>query len=320
MSDSASSPKVTEGDYAWHVPGGAAVKTHYYMHHPTDTTTTESKIPLLILHGGPGIPGVYLSTLSKLHSHRPVIFYDQLGCARSTRLPEKMGDEAFWTVDLFTRELDGVIAHLGLTEGGRQFDLFGHSWGAMLAATYAAANPTGSLSPRKLILASGLASMADWISEVNRLRRTMPREVQDVLDRCERNGTTDSKEYEEAVGHFYSLFMIKMDPMPADLAKAFELMGQDPTVYFTMFGRNEFSCNGPLKTWDMTSDLHKIVIPTLMTNGWYDEATDVVQRPFFHSIPRVKWVQFADSAHMAHIEEEERYLQVVEDFLSAKAV
>lgn len=88
MSDSTTSPKVTEGDYTWHIPDGTAVKTHYYIHHPTTTTTSESKIPLLILHGGPGIPGVYLNTLSKLHSNRPVIFYDQLGCAKSTHFPD----------------------------------------------------------------------------------------------------------------------------------------------------------------------------------------------------------------------------------------
>jgi len=29
----------------------------------------------------------------------------------------------------------------------------------------------------------------------------------------------------------------------------------------------------------------------------------------------VKWVQFAESAHTAHIEEEERYMQVLETFI-----
>lgn len=39
----------------------------------------------------------------------PVIFYDQIGCGRSKCLPEKMGDEGFWTVDLFIHQLETLI-------------------------------------------------------------------------------------------------------------------------------------------------------------------------------------------------------------------
>lgn len=35
-------------------------------------------IPLLVLHGGPGIPHDYLEPLADLADERPVIFYDQL--------------------------------------------------------------------------------------------------------------------------------------------------------------------------------------------------------------------------------------------------
>lgn len=53
--------------------------------------------------------------------------YDQIGCGRSTHLPEKLGDEAFWSVELFVRELDNLIYYLGLRETG--FHLLGQSWG-----------------------------------------------------------------------------------------------------------------------------------------------------------------------------------------------
>jgi L-proline amide hydrolase len=38
-------------------------------------------------------------------------------------------------------------------------------------------------------------------------------------------------------------------------------------------------------------------------------------QPFVDGIPDVRWEVFADSSHMPHVEEEERYLQVVGDFL-----
>jgi L-proline amide hydrolase len=39
--------------------------------------------------------------------------------------------------------------------------------------------------------------------------------------------------------------------------------------------------------------------------------------PFVDGIPDVRWEVFADSSHMPHVEEEERYLQVVGAFLDA---
>ena len=73
---------------------------------------------------------------------------------------------------------------------------------------------------------------------------------------------------------------------------------------------------GPLKDFDITSELHKINVPVLLTNGRYDGATDDVMKKLFVNIPKVKWVTFSESSHTAHIEETERYMQVVGDFLT----
>ena len=53
--------------------------------------------PLLLLHGGPGVPSYYLNPLAALGKDRPVIFIDQLGCGRSDRIT----DTAFMTVENF---------------------------------------------------------------------------------------------------------------------------------------------------------------------------------------------------------------------------
>lgn len=80
-------------------------------------------------------------------------------------------------------------------------------------------------------------------------------------------------------------------------------------------GPSEFHITGPLKDWSIVSDAHKINVPTLLLNGRYDEARDPVVAPFFREIPRVKWVTFAESSHMIHWEERERYMEVVGNFL-----
>jgi L-proline amide hydrolase len=86
-------------------------------------------------------------------------------------------------------------------------------------------------------------------------------------------------------------------------------------IYVSSNGPSEFNVTGPLKDWTVVPDLHKIKASTLLLNGRFDEAQDFVMAPFFKHIAKAKWVTFAQSAHMPHLEETERYLEVVGDFL-----
>lgn len=65
------------------------------------------KIPLITLHGGPGIPHDYLFPISLLLVDYgiPVVMYDQIGCGRSTHFPDRMGDSSFWKPELFVAEV-----------------------------------------------------------------------------------------------------------------------------------------------------------------------------------------------------------------------
>jgi pimeloyl-ACP methyl ester carboxylesterase len=63
------------------------------------------------------------------------------------------------------------------------------------------------------------------------------------------------------------------------------------------------------------SKVHLIRIPTFLVNGEYDFEADDVCAPFFRDIDKIKWVKFAESSHIPHWEERERYMQVVESFL-----
>src|SRR5438270_4086662 len=83
------------------------------------------KLPLLLLHGGPGAPHDYLEALERVaETGRRAIFYDQVGCGKSSRTNESM-----WTVETFVEEVGVVREALGLA----RMHLFGPSWGGMLA-------------------------------------------------------------------------------------------------------------------------------------------------------------------------------------------
>ncbi|KZT61046.1 proline iminopeptidase [Calocera cornea HHB12733] len=267
------------------------------------------EVPLIGLHGGPGIPGRYLLPLSSLvESHGiPLILYDQIGCGNSTHLREKGGD--FWTVELFLKELENLLEKLGIKE----YDLLGHSWGAMLAAEHALLHPPGL---RKIVLSDGLASMKMWEDNANALVKTLPQDAQDAIEKYERLGDYDAPEYKAATEVFYNTFVCRMKPWPVELLESFRLFEQDTTVYLIMLGASEFSIFGTLKSWDIVSRLSEITAPTLVINSKYDEASDVVVQPFADAIKGSKWVKFEESAHMPMLEEREKYVKVVGEWLA----
>lgn len=159
----------------------------------------------------------------------PVVLYDQLGGGHSTHLPEKDGDTGFWTTQLFIDELENLLNHLGIHQN---FDLLGHSWGAMLAASFATQRPKGL---RRLVLASGVARMQDWMDSADGWKSELPKDVQNTLNKHEQAGTTDSKEYEAAVSVFYAHHLCRISPMPDGMIKDIACMEEDTTVYHTMY-------------------------------------------------------------------------------------
>ena len=189
------------------------------------------QIPLVTLHGGPGACHEYLLPLQDLWTKHgiPLILYDQIGNGKSTRLREKAGDETFWTEALFQAELDNLLDHLGLRARG--FDLYGHSWGGMLASKYAALEPKGL---RKLVLSDAPASVELLAKGSDTLRKGLPEEVQEVLNRCEAAGDFETEEYEAACMVYYKKHLCRMEPWPEELNASMGHLKEDPTVYHTM--------------------------------------------------------------------------------------
>ncbi len=72
---------------------------------------------------------------------------------------------------------------------------------------------------------------------------------------------------------------------------------------------------GNLREWDRIERLSEIRVPTLITVGHYDELTPACAETLRAGIPDSRLVVFENSSHLAHVEEEARYLEVVRDFL-----
>lgn len=265
------------------------------------------KLPVVVLHGGPGATHDYLDSVKHLSArNRAVIHYDQLGNGRSTHLPEKGAE--FWTVELFLAEFDNLVRHLKI-DGA--YHVIGQSWGGMLGAEHAVRRPAGLKS---IVIADSPASMELWLSEAARLRAELPEDVQATLLRHEADGSYTAPEYQAATRVFYDRHVCRV-PWPPEVARSFAAIDADPTVYHTMNGPTEFHTIGTLKDWSVIDRLHRIEAPTLLISGRYDEATPATVQPYADRIGNVRWEMFEQSSHLPHVEETERWLQVVGDFL-----
>ena len=266
----------------------------------------EGKLPILLLHGGPGGTHDYLESLEALAgTGRRAIFYDQLGCGKSD-LPD---DASIYTVELFVDEVGVVRRELGL----ERIHLFGSSWGGMLAMEYALTQPSGLAS---LVVASSPASMKQWVAEANRLRAALPEDVQETLRRHEEAGTTDSPEYEQACMPFYKRHVCRLDEWPDYVIRSFDFIEQHGLVYRTMNGPSEFHVTGTLRNWDITDRLGEIRVPTLVVTGEHDEATPAINRTVSEGIPGARSVIYPGCSHMAHVEDPEGYIRLLDDFFT----
>lgn len=267
------------------------------------------KPPVVVLHGGPGATHDYLLAVAGLaDGDRPVIFYDQLGNGRSTHLPERMGDGGFWTPQLFADELDNLIAALDVGP----HHVLGQSWGGFLAQEHALRQPAGLLS---LVLADTAAAYASFIVEAGRLRGELPEDVQVTLTLHEEAGTTDDPAYIAACEVFYARHVCRVLPNPPEVTETFAWIERDPTVYHTMNGPSEFHCTGTAIGWSSLDRLGEIRVPVLLVSGAHDEATPALQEELQAGLPDSEWELFEKSSHMPHVEETQRFLAVVGDWL-----
>lgn len=266
------------------------------------------KLPLVVAHGGPGCTHDYVDSLKEIaKTGRAVVHYDQIGNGKSTHLRDKGAD--FWTVSFFLAELENLLIHLGINEG---YHLYGQSWGGMLGSEHGVLQPAGL---KGLIIANSPASMITWVKEANRLRLELPLDVQETLLKHERDETTDSDEYKRATDVFNHRHVCRLDPWPPEVVRTFDAVDDDPTVYGTMNGPNEFHVIGTMKTWTVEDRAHLIKAKTLLISGRYDEATPACVQPFADKIPDVRWIIFENSSHMPHVEEKEACLDAVVKFL-----
>jgi len=290
----AANPGLAPGAPRLAVPGGYI----WYRQAGTGKGT-----PLVLLHGGPGFSSFYLKPFEDLGDDRVVVRYDQLGGGKSDRI----SDTTMFTIDHFVRELDSLRSHLGY----EKWHVLGHSWGTILGIEYYRAHPDRVVS---LTFGSPVFDAPAYERRARDLIRTLSDSTRRAITKAMAAKKYDSPEYQAAMNEFNARYLFRR-PIQADLDSTFATVNE--AIYNFMQGPSEFTITGTLKTYNSTSLLPKIAVPTLMTVGEFDEVGPALVKGFAAKVPGAKYVEFKDAAHLTSWDARDENVKVVREFLRA---
>jgi proline iminopeptidase/L-proline amide hydrolase len=251
-------------------------------------TSKPGKLPIILIHGGPGSTHRGLLDALELADERTVILYDQLDSGRS----DQPNDPANWKVERFVSELEAIRTALGIAK----WHVLGHSWGGTIALEYGARRPAALAG---LVLASPLISTRSWIADANALRGKLPPPVQAALTQCEGRTPPPKPQCEAATSAFYAAFNRR--ELPSDAAKAYrhrQDRGYNAKLYEAMWGSSEFAATGTLSGYDGEPLLARLEGPhALLMVGQYDEARPVTVAAFAERLPGAEFAVVPGAAH-----------------------
>jgi proline iminopeptidase len=253
--------------------------------------------PVIVANGGPGLSHIYMlqnDVWTRLSHHRQIVFYDQRGTGKSKHVKP----EASWGMDAQVADLEAVRTKFGF----QKFDLVGDSYGGLLAMAYAAAHPEHI---EKLILSDSAAPA--WKDIVRVLPDVFPDVLEQIAAREKSSAGSPDAADQRIRDHFLMLFYSEAN-RDAYLVGVKDLESV-PQV--------SAAVQKATRTLDLTPELPKFKFPTMVITGRYDmNVTPVTAWNIYKAIPGAKFVVFEKSGHLPSYEEPDKYVQVVDAFLS----
>lgn len=259
-----------------------------------------SGTPVILLHGGPGNPSVYLKSLEVLADERVTVRYDQLGAGYS----DVVRDTALFNIPHFVAELELLRRHLAFD----RVHLYGHSWGATLALEYYRAYPQHVAS---LTLASETLDIPTFFANVRGLFMAMPDSMARAVRLRASGGPYDSTAFQAAMKEFRTHFT--RSPVRAEMDTLGRLTNSEVAGY--MLGTSPFAPSGTLREYDATPFLSQVKVPVLFIVGEFDVAGPEIVRRHASLTPGARFVVIPNAGHHTQWDNTPATLAAVRSFL-----
>jgi pimeloyl-ACP methyl ester carboxylesterase len=147
------------------------------------------------------------------------------------------------------------------------------------------------------------------------LVKLLPKEyAKAILDGEAAGNITNNLEYDEASNVFLHRHMCRADPWPDDLKTTFA--NYNSVLSSTMAGPYWTRVSGTFGSYDATSKLDKIAVPTFLPYGEFDFTSSGSIADFAHELPKATRYQVADGSHLPWLESPSEYNHKVATFLN----
>ena len=258
--------------------------------------------PIILLHGGPGLDHhMFGDYLDRLADEFRLILVDQRAQGLSDLCPEET-----WSLGQMAKDVVSLAKAMGFD----QFAVLGHSYGAFVALQNAVDYP-GHAS--QSIVSSGLPSAKYLESVWKNLETFEPLELREQVTKSwEREKVVQTREEVDRLLHDQLPFQFG-DPLDKRIAE-FEQRtagGVNSPAVLRFFANAEY---GGIEAEDQ---LGMVTQPVLVLAGRGDR-TCVVEGAgaMAKGLPDAELIIFENSGHMTYVEENEKYIKVVRDFLN----
>ena len=126
---------------------------------------------------------------------------------------------------------------------------------------------------------------------------------------------SNPKYMELLMNNFYNKHFLRMPigswPEPVNRA-----MGKiNSSLYITMQGPSELGISGKLINWDVSKELPKITIPTLVIGAKYDTMDPEYMKWMATQVKNGTYLYCANGSHMSMYDDQETYMNGLIDFI-----
>jgi pimeloyl-ACP methyl ester carboxylesterase len=264
---------------------------------------TPDGLPLLVLHGGPGLDHTMFGDhLDPLGDRYRLVLIDGRGQGRSDR----DSDAASWSLAQHASDVSAVAAAVGVED----YAVLGHSYGAFVALQHCTDAPGAAVAT---VISSGSPSMRFLDGVTEGLKTFEPAELREqVTASWEREATVSSDEecrqllLDQLPWHFAD----PRDPRIAEFAQDIEQMRFSAAVL------RAASLEGGGLSIELEGELPHVPQPLLACTGRHDRTCPPAASERIADLaPKGELHIFETAGHMTFVEQPEEYVRVVGDFL-----
>lgn len=259
--------------------------------------------PIVIVHGGPVLEHGYLVPyLKPLANNFELIFFDQRLSGRSSANV----DSSDVRLEKFIDDIEELRKALKLDK----IHLMAHSWGGLLAMSYALKYPSNLNS---LELLNSMPASSDlWSEEEQILAQNISKEDstkrQDLI-----NSDLFKNDKPKAIEELLRLSFRNQfyNPSLADSLDFF--IPDDYSIRSQRFGNIMVD----IANYDLHPRLSSLRIPTLLIYGEIEPAVSLSGAKLDNTVPNSKLIVFKKSGHFPFVEQQDQFIKEVQAFLKA---